>query len=258
MPKAQQTPPLSVLYTGLRAPARSPDALELRHLPLLQVQRLPIAADPSFLTLTHNDQRAHLIFTSPRGVLAAQDAWAQLGLDPSQQLLKHQVWAVGARTKATLAQHTPALEVCCPPPAQANFEGLTAMLLALDPAPTLLFSIGLEGSERSLKEALRELRDVQVHEIDAYATLPIPQTTILEALHLKPAWIVLMSPKGVEAIFEAARQDARAQAALNAAKLATIGPTTTAALERPPDLIASAPDVELLLEEIIQANLRAM
>lgn len=242
-----------VLYTGLRAPTGAPGGLIIEHLPLLEVIPSKLEDSPAFLTLLTEPAQG-IVLTSPRGVHSLAQALERLRLDPQSALQNHTIWVVGRRTAEAFHklvglgnEGEPALTPIIP--TQENFEGLIELMLDTTTLPWRILSLGLEDSPRSLSDALAS-RPAQIIELVAYATEPIPSAAIITALKTKPDWLVLMSPKGVEAIAEAARADERAQAALSAAKLATIGPTTTAALWRKPDLEASSPSVELLLREL--------
>ena len=231
-----------VLYTGTRPPPPHP-RLDLRHLPLLEVRPLPVDWPALANSLSQGPPTA-LVFTSSHAARLAHQA----GLFDSLRPEHHPIWCVGPRTAGPLASL--GLQVHLPPDDARHFEGLTAAMAAHLQLPHHILALSLEDSPRDLADALPH------HQIDTlavYATGPRRPEDLHEALgDLLPVdWIALLSPRGLDALWEVA------PALLRQARLAAIGPPTSAAIEARGLEVAAMceePGARALLEAIAAAN----
>ena len=241
---------MHILYTGTRTPVMDDAALSdvtLVHVPLLRVEELPVDVEAASQWLR---LPCAVVVVSGHGarVFARYPQLTGL-LTPA-----HVLWAVGARTAARLdgivqaqreGEGVPRVRV--PDEEAQHFEGLCEAMRAAGDTPRRLLLFGLEGSPRTLREAMPAYDAL---ELEAYGTRPTPPEQVAEATGAQAwDWIVLTSPRGVSALVEAARL----APALTTARMAAIGPTTAAALRDaglPVDHVPDAPDVRALLREI--------
>jgi uroporphyrinogen-III synthase len=204
---------VSVLYTGLRAPAEVPPGLSVVHRPMLDVEWTD--ASPSDLEGLLTPE-AILVVYSRTAVerLDVQDWLARL-----PELTELPWWAVGQKTADALETR---LGLRAQVPDDQHFDGLVETLSRhlRDAGPRRLISLSLEGTRRDLDAALPEGASDWV-DCPLYRTVKAEYPNLAEELRVQPPdWIAFTSSKGVDAF--ASNVDLESADA----RIAAIGPST--------------------------------
>ncbi|MEM1347394.1 MAG: uroporphyrinogen-III synthase [Myxococcota bacterium] len=235
-----------VLYTGTRpAPARA--GLILHHAPMLRVTSLALAQTQA-QELLGGQGRVEIVLSSGHALTALTEAGVLRVLAPTL----HRIWCVGERTAQRARSLLDGFEIETPRPAHQNFEGMMDALRMRHDLAQHVVVLGLEGKSRHPGQSLEGL-DVKVTELPVYATRPVLFLDWSE-LPVRVDWVVCTSPRGARAFFDLfAHAPGAARKKLRDARYASIGPTTSAALEAlgtQVALEASLPDIRVLLDEL--------
>lgn len=238
-----------ILFTGTRLPASLPEAAAITHAPMLKTELIDLERS-DFWREAARASSYELVFYSVNGVRSV------LQHTPTQQPpLPARVWCVGDATAALAREHFQHVVVA--PPNNQTFEGLAAQMCSQpDLAQTILVA-GLEGKQRPLAERLSKRPEgVSVLDYAAYRTIQSGDgAALIHGLEAGQDWIVFTSPRGVRAAARLLAHHAGPWSLVSdlGARIASIGPTTAAALESigaRVDKIAEAPDTGALIEAL--------
>lgn len=225
------------------------EGAQVSQLPLLEL--LPPEDPRPLRAAAERIQRyAWIVFTSPSGVQALVEAVREAGA--TERLYRPHIAAVGPRTAQAVREYGLSVEV---QPEVSTGLGLFEKLAPkLQQGDEVLLPAAQQG-RRELGEALEE-HGIRVTRIAAYRTAPaVADEQTLRALQAEPPEVILFaSPRTAEAFLDAT--GALGPQLLRGAKVAVIGPTTGAALERmgfSPAAAATVPTPEGLVEAAIRA-----
>jgi len=238
---------IAVTYTGTRAPSDTPEELELRHRPLLEVS--PVDLHIQRLARLTTRQTGLVVF-SKNAVRSLRENGAHEALAPFS---RHTWWAVGEKTSEYLHNE---FGVRALYPVDQCFEGLQ-MEFEHAHLPKRVAAFTLEGTSRDLAPIL-EQRGIDYYQFPVYRTEPAEYPDV-DAIVDSADWIVLTSSKGIGALFRTGGDPESVIARLESVRIATIGPKTArSARDRgiDVDLVPSEPDREKLLRKIASHSSR--
>lgn len=232
--------PQVVVHTGTRPPTEIPEGLELRHVPMLEVEPVEV-----------NTERLSKLTQEPTGlVIYSRNATRCLRKTGVDEVLtpfdRHTWWAVGEKSATHLHRE---FGVRARYPTEQNFEGLLAEFATAE-LPDSVIAFSLEGKERDLGPVLND-RGITFTDVPVYRTVPAEFDGPLAEFE-DADWIVLTSPRGVR-VFHDLVETGEAVPDLSAVRVAAIGPTTAeslAELDIDVDFVPGEPGLDAILRAI--------
>jgi uroporphyrinogen-III synthase len=239
---------LRIFYTGTRPVARNPQSVEIYHVPMLAVDLLDLSHEK--IRSIFSSGPVHYVFFSVNGVLAA----ASSGLFSGSLPLPMRSWTVGLKTAEILRRHIGDSQIIVSE--EGDGESTLDLIRSTGPASAIYVAFELRDPPAPFESRLAD--PFRAVSFPAYVTrgrsIPDLASTLTA---LRPDWIVLTSPRGVDVFREnlSAASTARLLDHTHKppARIAVLGRTTARHLESigwAANHVAQRPDVEALIVEL--------
>lgn len=231
----------TIFYTGKTLPKTAAAHIRLVHCPTITTRlRADLRAQCIRFDIDHAQTLGVVVYSST-GVFAITQIADLLNIEQCV------FWCVGKKTQTRLRSHFPEAQIHTPE--TQNFAGLVDCLQQQD-TPPILLSIELVDTPRALA---KHLVHPNILTIEAYESLKCHHKQINAFHHSGNIdWVVITSPKGAAGFFESLCKT-RGQNF----KIASIGPTTTAAIEAlgyAVDYQPVHPNTESIIQHIAQVS----